>query len=112
MTPTLKSISDRLVTDAVAFIDLLKLGLDERDEDPALVFDLSAAGIPRPVPIDELTRLAASAKSKVKANPRGWSLVTQEEIVALAWFADLFLENVDADPFGDAKPAPVVISDI
>ncbi|MGD9918998.1 MAG: hypothetical protein AB7U46_13350, partial [Paenirhodobacter sp.] len=41
----------------------------------------------------ELTELAATAKAKVKASARGWSMLSQREIIALAWLADLFLED-------------------
>ena len=40
-----------------------------------------------------MVELAASAKTKVKATARGWSMVTAEEIVALAFIADVFLED-------------------
>ena len=60
--------------------------------------------------VEERTRMAATAKAKVKASARGWSMLSQQEIIALAWFADLFLEDGALAPPPSAKPEPAVIS--
>lgn len=75
-------------------------------------YDLSASGGPEQITIDELTRLAVRAKSKVKASARGWSMLSQIEVLALAWFADLFLEDGELAPSPPAKPEPAVISNV
>lgn len=59
---------------------------------------------------DELTAIAARAKAKVKATARGWSMLSQVEILALAWIADQFLEDGALDAPTRAKPQPPVIS--
>jgi hypothetical protein len=60
--------------------------------------------------VEELTHLAASAKAKVRASALGWSILSKHEILALAWFADLFLEDGALPAPTAAKPAPPVIS--
>lgn len=63
--------------------------------------------------IVRMTALAAQAKAKVKATARGWSMVTAEEIVALAFIADVFLEDAASpapQPVRPIKGAPEVIS--
>jgi len=75
-------------------------------------YDLSASGGPERITLDELTRLAVRAKSKVKASARGWSMLSQIEVLALAWFADLFLEDGELAPPPPAKPEPAVISNV
>ena len=62
--------------------------------------------------VAELTRFAARAKAKVKASARGWSMLSQEEILALAWFADQFLEDAEPVQSAPARPAPPVISHV
>lgn len=42
----------------------------------------------------EMTRLAALAKTKVKATARGWSMLSRDEIMALAFVTDLILVDV------------------
>ena len=56
-------------------------------------FDLSASGGPEAVDVAEMVKLAAMAKAKVKRFARGWSQLSQLEILALVWFADLYLED-------------------
>tara|TARA_R110002110_G_scaffold130063_12_gene310395 strand:+ start:4111 stop:4446 length:336 start_codon:yes stop_codon:yes gene_type:complete len=56
--------------------------------------------------------VAARAKTKVKASARGWSLVTQEEILALAWIADVFLEDTALPEPTPGRPEPAVISNV
>ncbi|MFS4437874.1 hypothetical protein ACMA5I_06650 [Paracoccaceae bacterium GXU_MW_L88] len=58
------------------------------------VFDLSASGGPRSVTLGQMMALAAQAKTKVKDHARGWSLLSQTEVIALAFVADLLLEDV------------------
>ncbi len=77
-----------------------------------LTYDLSASGGPERITIDELARLAVRAKSKVKASARGWSMLSQIEVLALAWFADLFLKDGELAPSPPAKPEPAVISNV
>lgn len=79
-----------------------------------IIYDLSPLGGPARISAAELTRLAAEAKTKVQAGPHGWEKLTAAEIIALAWFADLFLKNTTPDPKPTAapKPAPVAISDM
>jgi hypothetical protein len=63
--------------------------------------------------IADMTVLAASAKTKVKSSARGWSMVTADEIIALAFIADLFLDDTGDAVIADARaPAaePPVIS--
>jgi hypothetical protein len=63
--------------------------------------------------VARLVELAARAKAKVKASARGWSMVTAEEIVALAFIADVFLEDaalVAPSPARPIKGEPDVIS--
>lgn len=62
--------------------------------------------------VAERTRLAAQAKAKVKATARGWSMLSREAIEALAWFADLFLEDAALPMPSPAQPAPAVISNV
>lgn len=57
----------------------------------------------------DMAALAARAKTKVKATARGWSLLSREEIEALAFVVDLFLEDA-ALPVAPAKAEPQVIS--
>jgi hypothetical protein len=60
--------------------------------------------------IARMTALAASAKAKVKATARGWSMVTAEEIIALAFIADVFLEDAALPEAPAGRAAPDVIS--
>lgn len=62
--------------------------------------------------IETYVRRAARAKTKVKATARGWSLLSREEIIALAFIADVFLEDGILPAPPPAKPAPAVISNI
>lgn len=62
--------------------------------------------------IQKRTRLAARAKAKVKASARGWSMLSQEEILALAWFADLFLNDAELAQPAPARTEPPVISHV
>lgn len=57
-----------------------------------------------------MVELAASAKTKVKATARGWSMVTAEEIVALAFIADVFLEDAALPDALPPAQEPDVIS--
>ncbi len=59
-----------------------------------------------------IDRLAARAKARVKASPRGWSLLSQVEIIALTWAVDLFLEDGEMPPPPPAHPEPTVISHV
>ncbi len=65
-----------------------------------------------PTSIAERTRLAARAKAKVKDSARGWSMLSAIEVLALAWFADLFLEDGALPEPAPAKPEPEVISNV
>lgn len=60
--------------------------------------------------VARMIALAARAKAKVKASARGWSMVSAEEIVALAFVADVFLEDGALPDPPPAKPEPPVIS--
>lgn len=57
-------------------------------------------------------RRAARAKAKVKATARGWSLLSKDEIIALAFIADVFLEDGALPTPSPAKSAPAVISNV
>ncbi len=59
-----------------------------------------------PSSITERTRLAAQAKARVKACARGWSMLSAIEVLALAWFADLFLEDGALPAPAPANPNP------
>jgi hypothetical protein len=56
--------------------------------------------------------LAARAKVKVKASARGWSMLSKDEIIALAFIADVFLEDGALPNPAPAKSAPAVISNV
>lgn len=74
-------------------------------------YDLSAAGGPKRITAQELTDHVVRAKTKVKDQARGWSMLSQIEVIALAWFADLLIEDgqlIEAP----AKPEPEVISHV
>lgn len=77
-----------------------------------ITYDLSASGGPKSITAEELTRLAVRAKSKVKATKHGWSMLSQHEALALAWFADLFLRDGALPDPVPATPEPSVISHI
>jgi len=77
-----------------------------------LAYDLSASGGPSHITVDELTRITVRAKSKVKAAKNGWSMLSKIEVLALVWFADLFLEDGELAPPPPAKPEPAVISNV
>lgn len=62
--------------------------------------------------LSRMVVLAAQAKAKVKASARGWSMVTAEEIVALAFIADVFLEDAALPAPPPPAPAPNVISQL
>lgn len=62
--------------------------------------------------VSELTRLAAGAKTKVQATARGWSMLSREEIQALAWFAHLFLEDTEPGQPAPIRPEPPEISHV
>lgn len=111
--PDLEAIGAQLQGNAAAYLDALAAGWAQVPEPPAQ-FALGRSGGPKTASFDELIALAASAKTKVKAGPIGWSRVTQHEIVALAWFADLFLADAkrDAPAPTRARPAPPVISNV
>lgn len=77
-----------------------------------IAYDLSASGGPKYITTDDLTRLVVRAKTKVKATARGWSMLSQHEVLALAWMADLLLIDGEQMPPPPAKPAPAVISNV
>lgn len=58
--------------------------------------------------ISVMVERVVRAKTKIKDDVNGWSLVSAEEIVALAWFADLFL--VDAGDGAAVTPPPLTIT--
>lgn len=58
----------------------------------------------------QLVALAARAKAKVKATARGWSMLSQQEIVALAFVADVFLEDAVLPQARGQTAEPEVIS--
>lgn len=78
----------------------------------APTFDLSALGGPAAIDAAGLTAMAARAKTKVQASRHGWERLTPAEIVALAWFADLWLEDATLPPHPAPKPVPQVISTV
>lgn len=80
--------------------------------DATFTYNFSSIGGPERITAEELTRMAASAKNKVKASSRGWSLLSQVEIIALAWAVDLFLEDGELAPPPPATPEPTVISNV
>lgn len=75
-------------------------------------YDLSASGGPERITAEALTRHAVRAKTKVKTQAKGWSILSQIEVLALAWLADLFLEDGELAPSPPAKPEPAVISNV
>jgi len=75
-------------------------------------YDLSASGGPASITAEELTQLAAEAKAKVKAKRMGWSMLSHLEVLALAWFADLFLEDGQLPDPAPPQPEPTVISQL
>lgn len=73
--------------------------------------NLAASGGPASITVAELVSLAAQAKTKVKARARGASTLSLIEILALAWLADVILEdaeltNENQKPFA-AEPAVI-----
>ena len=62
--------------------------------------------------IPQMVGYAACAKAKVKATARGWTMLSQREIISLAFFADCFLEDGDLAEPAPAKPEPRVISHV
>lgn len=77
-----------------------------------IAYDLSASGGPECITAEELTRMAVQAKTKVKASARGWSMLSQHEVLALAWVADQFLTDSEQLLPPQAHPAPAVISHV
>jgi len=77
-----------------------------------VTYDLSASGGPKEITVEELTRLVVKAKTKVKDHRNGWSVLSQIEIIALAWFADLYLLDGERTAPAAGKPAPPVISNV
>jgi hypothetical protein len=75
-------------------------------------YDLSACGGPARITVEELTGHVVTAKRKVKSSARGWSKLTQIELIALAWFADLFLEDDEAAAPIPAQPELTAISNV
>lgn len=59
-----------------------------------------------------MVALAARAKSKVKATARDWTVLSKEEIIALAFIADVFLEDGALPNPAPAKPTPAVFSNL
>lgn len=74
-------------------------------------YDLSASGGPARISAVELAHVAARAKTRVKASARGWSMLSQIDIIALAFFADLALVDV-ITPAAPAQPRPPLISEV
>ena len=63
--------------------------------------------------IEQMVALASRAKTKIKAHNNGWSLVSKEEIIALAFIADIMLEDyIPTDPPVALKPQPKIISEV
>lgn len=62
--------------------------------------------------IETYVRRAARAKAKVKATARGWTMLSKDEIIALAFIADVFLEDGDLPTPPPARPEPAVISNV
>ena len=62
--------------------------------------------------VAEMTELTATAKAKVKASTRGWSMLSQREIIALAWLADMILEDGALPVPAPASTPPNVISEL
>ena len=77
---------------------------------PVLI-DLSAFGFAEPQSVDALMHLVCRAKTKAKQNPkRATTALTDKEIIALLWFADTLLVDVEGQAPPPPKPAPAVIS--
>lgn len=89
----------------------LKMDQGKRKITPSYTYDLSASGGPHCISAEALTEQAARAKTKVKSAARGWSQLSQIELLALAWFADLWLEDAALAAPAPAKPAPQLISE-
>jgi hypothetical protein len=87
-------------------------GIDMATGPDVAVYDLSASGGPDRITAQELAEIAAVAKAKVKATARGWSMLSQVEILALAFIADVVLEDGALPEPAPAKPAPNVISHV
>ena len=63
--------------------------------------------------IQKMVALAVRAKVKINTVKRGWSLISQEEIIALAFIADLFLEDYQPVKIQVAQTSsPNVISEL
>lgn len=77
-----------------------------------IAYDLSASGGPEYITAVELAELAVQAKTKVKATARGWSMLSQYEVLALAWLADLILIDGEPVPTPAPRPEPAVISNV
>ena len=60
--------------------------------------------------IPEMVAHAARAKARGKATARGWSMLSQQEIISLIFIADCFLEDGELPDPAPAKPEPPVIS--
>ncbi|MEM7295674.1 MAG: hypothetical protein AAF330_03465 [Pseudomonadota bacterium] len=70
-----------------------------------IMIDLAPFGLSQAISVGELTEIAVRAKTKVKENPkRAWSLLSHQEIVAMAWLLDLHFEDLPSDA---PKPAPI-----
>lgn len=77
-----------------------------------IYMDLSASGGPARITVEQLTRYAVRAKTKVKRTSRGWSMLSKIEVLALAWFADLFLDDGEVAAPPDPQPQPEPISNV
>lgn len=79
-----------------------------------IIYDLTPLGGPSRISAAELTRLAAEAKTEVQTGPRGWERLSPDKIIALAWFADRFLQNAAPEraPAAAPKSVPVAISNL
>lgn len=62
--------------------------------------------------VRERVALAARAKVKVKASARGWSMLSKDEIVSLAFVVDFFLEDGEIEGAGEAPAPPVIYSEL
>lgn len=75
-----------------------------------LIMDWSASGGPSAITVAEATKIAAEAKTKVKAKARGATTLSTIEIIALAWFADFHLVDAAVEATAPPTQEPAVIS--
>lgn len=97
--------------DASKLTDADAKAVDVSTLEPIMI-NLALDGKTSAYSVGDLTEIAATAKSKVKRSARGWSMLSQIEILALAWLADLLLVDADLTNNSQPKAAPAVISNL